>query len=390
MDIGSHQYIAQDRIVWGVSAGKAIRDEAERRGAKRLFIITGKTLNRKTSVIADIGNALGDKLVGIFDECLEHTPRETVVDAACAARRVKPDLIVSVGGGTVIDTAKVVLVALAENISDVAALDRCHIAVDATGERTSPDLRAPPVRQIAVSTTLSGAEFSCLGGAVDQQRHIKDGYYGAYLCPAAVILDPAITLPTPEWLWLSTGIRALDHAVESICSRAPNPLVDACALRALSLLSEALPRNRCVPDDLEARLQAQQGAWLASQGILRVDYGASHGIGHSLGAITGLSHGYTSCVLLPAVLRWNREQPENRERQKWVAEQLGDSGDDAAASVETLIERLGLPGRLRDLGIDRSCFDSVAQGAMGNLWVNTNPRAIRSREDILSILEAAY
>lgn len=390
MNSGWYQYIAQDRVVWGVPAGEAVRSEVERLGAERVFIITGRTLNRATPVVDGIRQALGVKSVGVFDGCREHTPRQTVIEAAAAIRRAGPDLILSVGGGTVIDTAKVVLVALAENVVDVAGLDRCHITVDASGERRIPDLRAPPVRQIAVPTTLSGAEFSCLGGAVDERRHVKDGYHGAALCPATVIMDPAVTLPTPERLWLSTGIRALDHAVESLCSRAPAPLVDACALHALSLLSEALPRNRRAPEDLDARLRAQQGAWLASQGILRVDYGASHGIGHSLGAVTGLSHGYTSCVLLPAVLRWNRGQGENRARQKRVAASMGRTDGDAVSAVETLIKDLGLPVRLRELEVDPGCFESVAEGAMGNIWVNTNPRPIRTREDIVAILNAAY
>lgn len=390
MQVGSYQYIAQERIVWGRAAGEAVVAEADRLGAQRVFIIASRTLNRTTDVVNSVGHALGRRLAGVFDGCQEHVPRETVIAAVEAVRAAGPDLIVSMGGGTVIDTAKVVLLALAEDVRTVEGLDGWHLSTNADGSRHVPEVACPPIRQIAVPTTLSGAEYSCLGGVSDTRRQIKHGFYSAWSCPVTVILDPAATLSTPDWLWLSTGIRAVDHAVESLCSVAPSPLVDACALRALSLLQSALPINKRTPADLAMRQQALQGAWLASQGILRVDYGASHGIGHSLGAVTGVSHGYTSCVLLPAVLRWNREQAENRERQRQVAVALGRADGDAALAVEALIATLALPTRLRDLDVGRECFAQVADGALDNLWVKTNPRAVKTRDDVVEILESAY
>ncbi|MCC5810956.1 MAG: iron-containing alcohol dehydrogenase [Ectothiorhodospiraceae bacterium] len=390
MQPGVYDYIAQDRVLWGTPAAEAITAETERRAAQRVFIVASRTLNRKTDVVTSIADALDKRLVGVFDECREHTPRDTVIAAAEAVRAAQPDLIVSVGGGTVIDTVKVMLVALAQGVRTVDGLDDWHIRVNEDGSRHVPQVGSPPLRQIAVPTTLSGAEFSSFGGCTDPRRKVKHGFTGREIGPAAVILDPAATLHTPEWLWLSTGIRAVDHAVESICSIAPAPLVDGCALHALRLLREALPRNRAEPDELAARQQAMHGAWLASQGILRVHYGASHGIGHSLGAATGVSHGHTSCVLLPAVLRWNRQRQENAERQEWVAEALGRRDGDAARAVEDLIRSLGLPVSLRELKVTREQFPAVAEGAMGNLWVRTNPRPVETPDDVLEILELAY
>lgn len=390
MKPGVYDYIAQERVTWGTPAPEAVREEAARRGARRVFIVASRTLNRTTSVVSSIADALGQQCVGIFDECKEHTPRETVIAAAEAVRAAEPDLIVSVGGGTVIDTVKVLLIALAEGVSDEDELDNWHVKVNADGTRHVPGVRSPPMRQIAVPTTLSGAEFSNFGGCTDTLRRVKHGYTGREIGPATVLLDPAATVHTPEWLWLSTGIRAVDHAIESICSIAPAPLVDGCALHALRLLQEALPRSRAHADDLDARMQAMHGAWLASQGILRVHYGASHGIGHSLGAAAGVSHGYTSCVLLPAVLRWNRELAANREPQEAVARAMGRDDGDAAAAVAELIESLELPTRLRDVGVTREQFRQVAQGAMDNIWVRTNPRPVEKVDDVLEILESAW
>ena len=126
------------------------------------------------------------------------------------------------------------------------------------------------------------------------------------IIPATVILDPAITIHTPEWLWLSTGIRAVDHCVEGICSAEAHAYGDAQALQGLTLLSHGLPRVKGNSNDLDARLDCQLGTWL-SMGPLAsgVPMGASHGIGYVLGAQFDIPHGHTSCIMLPAVMRWN-------------------------------------------------------------------------------------
>lgn len=388
MQAGSHEFLAQDRVVWGVPAAKAVVDEADRRGAKRVFVVTSRTLNRRTDAVATIVAALGARHVGTFDECVEHTPRPSVIAAAEAARAAAPDLVVTVGGGTAIDTVKVMLVALAHDVRTPEGLSDWHLSVNPDGSRRVPAVAEPPFRQIVVSTTLGAAEFSDFGGCTDPVRKVKDGYAGRYIGAAAVILDPAITVHTPAWLWLSTAVRGIDHAVEGLCSVAPSPLVDATSLQALHLFAGALPATFADPADLEARLRCLQAAWLAGFGILRVPYGASHGIGHSLGAVTGISHGYTSCIMLPHVMRWNLER--TADRQTRIAQALGATDGDAAGAVARLIASLGLPTRLRDLGVERDRFEQIAAGAMGNLWVRSNPRPVTDPQQVVALLDAAY
>lgn len=385
---GSHEFLAQDRVVWGKPAAQAALEEAERRGARRVFILTGRTLNRRTGAIAAIRDALGERHVGTFDECTEHTPRDSVLAAVRAARAAEPDLMLTVGGGTAIDTGKVMLIALAHGLERAAQFDDFRLSVNPDGTRRAPAIAPPPFRQVVVSTTLGAAEFSDLGGCTDPVRQVKDAYHARLSAPASVILDPAITVHTPEWLWLSTGVRGIDHAVEGLCSVESSPLITATALQALRLFADCLPRSRRSPDDLAARQGCLQAAWLAGLGILRVPYGASHGIGHSLGAVTGMSHGYTSCVMLPHVMRFNRDHA--RARQAQIAEALGRPGEDAADAVAALIAGLGLPVRLRDAGVTRDRFDAIARGAMQNLWVRTNPRPIDAVDQIVGLLDAAY
>jgi maleylacetate reductase len=361
MRSGVFEFLAQDRVRFGVAAAEGIAAEAAQRGAQRLFVVTSRSLNRKTDAVARALQPVREQVVGTFDECVEHTPRETVLALTRRLRETRADLIVSIGGGTVIDTVKVALVCLAEDVDDIDAMGEWHMRVAADGSRVVPQPKAPPCRQIAVPTTLSGAEFSDLGGCTDTRHGTKQGYSGRYIGAAAVILDPAITVHTPERLWLSTGIRAVDHAVEALCSINAQPLVDATSVRALARYAEA-------PDDLAARLDAQLGAWLAAFSIRRTEYGASHGLGHALGADSGVPHGITSCVLLPTVMRWNAAHCATPLAE--VAAALGDASRPAADQVEALVAGLGLPTRIGQLGI--------------------NPRPIAGPEPLREILEAAW
>ncbi len=388
MRTGVFNFLAQERVHFGVTAADGIAAEVAQRGAQRLFVVTSKSLNRKTAAVREALATVQDKVVGLFDECIEHTPRDTVIALTRRLRETQADLIVSIGGGTVIDTVKVALVCLAEGVDDVETMGQWHMRVNADGSRFTPQPRLPPCRQIAVPTTLSGAEFSDLGGCTDTRHGTKQGYTGQWIGAAAVILDPRITLHTPERLWLSSGIRAVDHAVESLCSINAQPLIDATSVRALALLARALTRYAEDPTDLDARLDAQLGAWLASMGIRRTDYGASHGLGHALGADSGVPHGITSCVLLPTVMRYNADACKTALTE--VASALGDASRPAADQIEALIGRLGLPTRIGQLGIERARLATIAEKGMAIPWVRTNPRTIERVEQVVEILEAAW
>lgn len=385
---GSYDFLAQERIIWGKPAADAVLEEAKRLGATRVFLVASRSLARKTPVVSAVRDALGSSFAGLFDECREHTPRDSVMAATDAVRAAKPDLIVSLGGGTVIDTVKVMLVCLAQDVRSVDAMGDWHLKLAPDGSRVVPEIKPPPFRQIAVPTTLSAAEFSNIGGCTDEKRKVKDAFTAKEIGPSAVILDPAATLYTPDDLWFSTGIRGVDHAVEGICSITPSAIVEGTSLHALRLFREGLPKSKTDPKDLEARLHCQEAAWLAGLGIGRAQYGASHGIGHSLGAVTGMGHGHTSCIMLPAVLAWNRDH--TTEQQRRIAEAFGRRDGDAAAGVAELVAALSQPTRLRDAGVKRDDFPAIAKGALGNMWVRTNPRPIRSEDDVLAILDKAW
>ena len=394
MKTGVYNFLEQDRVHFGTPVAQALLTEATLRGAQRIFVVTSRSLNRKTAAVTEALQHIAPQVVGLFDECIEHTPRETVIAVAQAVRTARADLIVSIGGGTVIDTVKVALVALAEGLSRSEQLDDWHMRVAPDGSRVVPQPGPPPCRQIAVPTTLSGAEFSDLGGCTDARFGTKHGYTGAFIGAAAVVLDPRITVHTPDRLWLSTGIRAIDHAVEALCSVNAQPLVDATSVRALMLLARSLGRYAQDPADLEARLDGQMGAWLAATSIRRTEYGASHGLGHALGAAAGVPHGITSCVLLPTVMRFNAEACAAPMAEIAAALAGAVAGSDArlpaADQIEALISRLGLPTRIGQLGLDRSRLAEIAQKGMANPWVHSNPRPIRDAAQLEALLQQAF
>jgi maleylacetate reductase len=209
------------------------------------------------------------------------------------------------------------------------------------------------------------------------------------MIPRTVILDPDASVHTPEWLFLSTGIRAVDHAVEDICSVNGQPISEGAAYHALRLLGKGLPAVKSDPADRDARLDCQIGAWMSMVGSQTgVSKGASHGIGHVLGGTAGVPHGYTSCVMLPHVLRFN--QPVNSEKQARVSEALGRPEQSAADAVAGLIAGLALPTRLRDVGVEEDQLDLIAENSMHDRWIHTNPRKIDGPAVIRTLLDAAW
>jgi maleylacetate reductase len=369
-----------DEVVFGRPAAQAVAEQMDRLHASRAFLMVSGTLNRTTGEIEKIREALGPRCVGAFDAMPPHTPREAVVAAAGQARDAGADLIVTVGGGSITDGAKAVQLCLANDVRTTDDIDRIRAV-----KGVAPDMNAPMVRQISVPTTIAGGEFSAIAGVTNLRTKVKEMLRHDLVMPRAAILDPAVTVHTPQWLWLSTGIRAVDHCVEGLCSREAHPFADAQAVKGLSMLAQALPRVKANADDLDARMDCQIGTWL-SMGPLSsgVPMGASHGIGYVLGAVYNVPHGYTSCVMLPSVLRWNR--PDNAERQALVAAAMGQPGKDAADVLDDFIRRLGMPRSLQDVRIDPEHFDRIAELAMATPWIPRNPRKIDTPAQVREIL----
>ena len=389
MQTGTYSYPPMERVIYGRPFAEALAEEVARLGASAVFLMAGGTLSRETDVVRQVQDALGARLAGVWTRMGAHSPRTDVVAAANAAREAKADLIVTLGGGSVTDGAKMVGFCLGNEVTDPAQLDAFAARMGPDGKLVRPPAKPSPLRSIAIPTTLSAGEFSATAGCTDTVRQVKQSYAHPTMMPRVVILDPAVTRHTPEWLFLSTGIRAVDHAVEDLCSTNAQPFSDGASLHALRLLSRGLPAVHDDPTDLAARLDCQLGAWMSMVGSqVGVMKGASHGIGHMLGGTAGVPHGYTSCVMLPHVLRFNA--PVNAERQRWVSEAMGRPGMAAGDVVAELVARLGLPRRLRDLGVPAELLDRIAAESMHDRYIPANPRPIRSATVVRHLLDLAW
>jgi alcohol dehydrogenase class IV len=378
-----------DEVQFGKPAAEAVAALVKSLDAQRVFLMVSGTLNRETDEIEKLRRALGNHCVGVFDRMPPHTPRRAVIEAAEMAREAKADLIVTLGGGSITDGAKAVQMCLANDIRTPEDLDKVRSVKQADGSMGPPPMNPPTVRQISVPTTLSAGEFSAISGVTDERTKVKELFRHPAIIPQAVVLDPAVTRHTPMWLWLSTGIRAVDHCVEGVCSGEANPYGDASALHGLSLLTRGLPRVKADPNDMQARLDCQIGSWLSMAPLAAgVPMGASHGIGYVLGAVFDIPHGHTSCIMLPAAMRWNKSA--NAERQKLISAAMGQPNRDAGDVLDDFIRGLGMPRSLREVKVGKEHFDRISTQAMGTPWIPRNPRPIPTPDQVKEILELAY
>ena len=342
MKSGTHTFLPTSRVHFGADALEKLEEEARPWG--RAFVITGRSLDEKTDLIRRVEASLGDRHAGTFAGIGQHTPGGTVEQAAMRAETAAADLLIAVGGGSVIDGTK----AVARQLDYPA--------------------------QVAIPTTLSGAEWAHRAGVTDESAGRKRGFVDPNTVPSVVILDPEATIFTPETLWLSTGIRALDHAVEGFLYGGDHPITDVIGLEGARRLMEYLPKSKRDPEDLAVRLELQLAAWLAYFGPVNTPMGLSHELGRRIGASYDVPHGITSCVILAPSLQVLEDQISD-ERWSGLSEALG---GEPPGRVASLVEELGLPGSLREVGVPAEDIESIA-------------REYGDREKVvLEILKAAY
>lgn len=381
-------FTATERVTMGHPAADIVIDQADKMGVRQVFILASATLRAKTDDVEKLEKALGDKHAGTWSGIAPHAPRSDILKAANAARKAGADCIVTIGGGSVTDAGKIIPLLIKHNVQTIEDFEPLRTYVDGDGNVIAPVRIGPDIPVIAIPTTLSGGEFNALSGATDEATQHKQGYEHRAMAPVMVVLDPAVTVHTPEWLWLSTGVRSVDHAVETLGSYRSNDFADGMAANALLLLVEGLTRVKSDPSDLEGRLKCQIGAWQSMIPIVGgVPMGASHAIGHILGGTCNVPHGYTSCVMSPYVLAWNAEYDDSR--QKRIAECLGDTEKSAAVALDEFISGLGMPRTLRDVGVTEDQFQKIAEYTMLDIWGRTNARPIQTPNDILEILRRA-
>jgi 3-oxoacid CoA-transferase len=324
-ETGSFNYSNPRAIHWGAGSLDQLRAELSRLQVTRVALITTRSLLAEEKLLGRVRSALGTAEAPATEVIGQHAPMSEIEDAIAHTTEIGVDGIVSFGGGSAIDAAKMIAVRLA---------DRHGLAY-----------RGLP--HIAIPTTLSVAELAGGAGYTDAAGD-KAGMRDVRLLLDSVIYDAELTLATPMSLWLSTGIRALDHAVEGFLADGSHPFSDVMALEAVRRLFKSLPRAKARPDDLGVRTENQLAAWFSFMLPGASASGLCHVMGKQIGARHGIPHGVTSCLLMPHVMRYmERTKPE---RMAELARATG-SGRDAAVDVRGLISLLGLPQHIAEFGI---------------------------------------
>ncbi|KAI0051207.1 alcohol dehydrogenase IV [Auriscalpium vulgare] len=325
-------------------------------GGKKALVVTGKSLFNKTDVVKTVESILrAENAFGAtFYDIGEHSPIAGIRAGVQAFKDAGADIIVSVGGGSPIDASKAIIFHL---------------------KQEKPE--SPTYRQIAIPTTLSAAEYT-IGAGYTNEVGQKVALTAPDLGPTGIILDAELTLPTPERLWLSTGIRALDHAVETLYRPHVVPPVKALAYQAIRDLFEYLPKSKANAQDVLVRQSLQLASWMSMWPFKSVSYsplGLSHALGHRLGASYGIPHGITSCLTLASVVRL-KSNIASEEDKKALSTALiylqqpstGSIEGDAAKLgdlIEDLVTRLGLKSNLSDLAVPREHLPKIAELALG-------------------------
>jgi alcohol dehydrogenase class IV len=392
-NLGHFYYLPMDSVHYGRGSLNELLGELDRLGGKRVMMVTSPTVRRHAEVGRRIESLLGPRCVGVYDGVRPHVPYECLQAGLDLLNETRPDVLVTVGAGSVVDAGRALALAAGEGLSDAMELQRWRAVFHPPSRTELPPTSGKALPIVAVPTTLSAAEFANAGAVTSAERGTKDLLIADELTPRSVILDPELGVTTPAALWASTGMRALDHAVETVYSPRSGPVTDALALDAIRRLSRALRATVRDPDDIEARSEGQLGAWQSYFGEMNLTLGLSHAIGHQIGARHGVQHGWTSCVVLPSVMRWLA--PATSSRQALIATALGvdishltDAAAAAAAAdaVEALVLDLGLPAHLADLGVTPTHYPGLADAVLQDLVVAGSPRPV-AYADVLYILE---
>ena len=376
--------------------------------AKRAYIIASSSLTRDTNELEKLEDALrkAGRLAGAWIGIKPHTPWDEVAMATVAAKQKEADCLITLGGGSLVDGAKAMLLFLANNITTVPEILEFGNKIIASGAKMgqrSSDIpcTAPTIPLICIPTTLSGGEYTHFTGGTDPETHHKLVMGHPFCGPRLIINDPKLTITAPEWVWLSTGVRAIDHCCEAYCrTHNPDEEVDEAALKGLKLVVPNLLITKEDWTNEEARLKCMLGVNAVTIMLKkRTLPGASHGIGHQLGPL-GVGHGETSCILLPSVMKynypvngtkqdklksalWNEPPAEEVLRRRGLRESDSDAGD----ALDAIFRELGMPRSLKEKGIGRQKFDALAVNSLKDPCCAANPIPMERKEQVLEILE---
>ena len=368
------------RVIFGASSLQEVPLEASRLGVDKVVLVSDRVLAEKTDIVQRAERLLGQKLVAEFLDVPSDSSVETVEKGYELAKAKGAEGVVSIGGGSVIDTAKGIAILLSEG---------GHLR-DYEGFQNLSKKIAP---HIAVPTTAgTGSEVTYVAVIKDEEAKRKILFGDYNILPDSAILDPELTVSLPPHLTAATGMDALSHAIEAITSLQSEPIADALALHAIRLLREAMPRCIEALDDLRARGEQLIASCIAGAAFSNAQVGLCHAIAHTVGAHFGIHHGLANSIALPFVIMFNYETAV--EKYKMIASAFGMSGEvtgkTLAIAIQAFARSLGLPLAFKDLGVPEDAIPSLVEQTLADGAIVYNARTVIDPGEILPVWEACF
>jgi alcohol dehydrogenase len=390
---GEFSFTRLEKVIFGAGTIAQLGADLDRRRRQCVVIATGKSLGA-SRLLDKVTAAIGPRLAGVYKGISQHVPAQTVRGLIEELKRTQADCVVSFGGGSPIDACKVAVASILNGRDMTLEGGKLDWAL-----AFAPHESKDAVIHIAVPTTLSAGEYTPAGGVTNEETRRKAGVIDARIQARTVINDPELTLETPDWLWVATGMRALDHAVEAIYSTRSQPFTDTLAVKAIRLLVGHLPLSISSKGhaSLAHRGQCQLAAWFSLYGAINVRLGISHALGHKIGPTWNVPHGVTSCITLPHGMRFMADIAP--QRFEGIAEGLGiefDRNDPRPAAlacadrVADFIAQFDVPRTLKAAGVSREDVTKIVAPIHEEInFAKVVDRPVTA-DEIAGLLAAAY
>ncbi len=372
------------RVTYGVGSVSEAAMEADRLGMTRVLVVSDRVLAERTDVVERVRAVLGKRLAAVFLDVPSDSGVEAVEAGYAVGREAGADGVVSVGGGSVLDTAKGICILLREGgrLKDYEGFQNLT-------RKVAPHVAIP-------TTAGTGSEVTYVAVIKDHESGRKLLFGDDHLVPDSAILDPSLTVALPPHLTAATGMDALSHAIEAMHSLQREPISDALALHAIRMLREAIPLCVREPQNLAARGQQLLAACLAGAAFSNAQVGLVHAMAHTVGARFGIHHGLANSICMPAVVRFNA--PMCAEVYRSVAHAfsvpLADEDETLAANLARALydfaASVGLPTSLQAVGVPREALPDLAEATLFDGALVYNGRPVGDSAEILPVWEEAW
>ena len=380
------------RVCCGTDSLQHLAAELDRSACRRAVVFCGETLAHHAEGVRLVLDALGSRCAGVFDGVKAHTPLPAVLAGVEVLRTLNADAVIAVGGGSAVVTARASSILLAE-ARDIGEL--CT-QFPPGNPPVSPRLAQPKLPQFVVATTPTTAYAKAGSAVLDPALGRRLALFDPKTRAGALFIHPKLALTAPPALASGAAVQAFCMAVQGIESRSRDPLADSLLLHALRVLADNLCKLAGEPHNAGIREQLMLGALLAGQGSDYAPTGMTSALAHCVGARFHLDNGITNAVLLPHAMRFNA--PATADRLPLVAEVLGAPACDATEvalaaatrAVRNVFAQIGLPARLRDIGVPEAELSVLAGDAATDWFLHQNPRPVGGTADILEVLRAAW